>query len=1692
MEDERSFDANSNPNEKVVINVGGQKHETYSNTLKSIPDTRLYWITENPTQLAEYDPNTQEYFFDRHPGVFAQVLNFYRTGKLHCPNDVCGPLFEEELAFWGIDELQVEPCCWLNYKKHREAQAQLDPFEGRESDGDSVEDMDMTIYGLVGDSIRRRNRTCWKKYQPKIWTLFEEPYSSVPAQIVAFVTLLLIISSVAVFCLETMPYFSEPNTAPSNSIFYIEAICVAAFTVEFFIRLIVCPNKVAFAKMPMNWIDFGAILPFYLQLSLNKSNVQTIVVFRVVRLIRVFRIFKLSRHSYGLQILGHTLKSSCSELFLLAFFLSIGVIIFSSIIYYAEKDEDKTCFKTIPDGFWWAVVTMTTLGYGDMVPITWQGKIVGSLCAVSGVLMIALPVPVIVSNFSLYYSHAKARMFLPKRKRPLIFGAASALRVAQPFAVSERKPNVITQLMEERARDEDDPENPSAMALRTPQSSGRFSPLSGTRSPITTHPSPRRSVSELNENGTLIVPEIHSYAVEPNERENNMKNPCVPHPIPLVVLSTSGELSPRDTASLPKSPGSSRHTGSVISLSDKSHKFETKSLASKKRAIQAKSLSADSSSESPRGRRGRRSSVYIVGFTAKHWQNKALHKDKTDRKALSADNSTEKYDTKPRGICYSLSCENCDGRSRARSAEVLLRSVEGSEHVIDNASGPRPRRDSVIIQSNEHVIDNASGHRPRRDSAIIQSNEHVIDNASGHRPRRDSAIIQSNSPIITHKSLTRISSGTQTSATTGVTDTGNVPYTREILSTGDVPGINEIARTESRKTISNPTVEHDPSSKAADDSLCVHRLLNQRRGSSPLRRQHAVFTFEQPPESNPISIYVGQLQADQLAPVRVVHQATSPTLPSSCENIPGTLEPRDNGDKSRDLPSPPFLDGRRSSSSENIQGTIEPRDNGDKNRDSPSPPFLGGRRSSLSENIPGTIEPRDSGDNDDGDKNRDSPSPPFVGGRRSSVRNSKVRPKPSSYVNASYQKEDDDSISHPSHLRYQSFDSHRNNGRLDSPTVERRGFQPYHKNCTVHAIPSLATPVQTHLTEPVLGGTDSKDQYAMGRRTASPVQTGLTEPVLEDSDGKDQYARGRRTPIGSVSNSSLPSISEEQDGNLVDHSLHPSHKHILYRPHSMPSETFDHLYSTLPSIHRASSLPLRNSSPSDDMGGNYLHPLHAHDRTQTQDEGVKTLLERRQRPDLSIRNTADQTIQVNQLDLVNSPWFRSVLNVDFRTVNGVDRVTSVYGPDRFTSGLSPLPVGEFSLSADDRLLYSPHTPPSSNTPKTRDMATSPFITSWNETEDSPDLLSVKHYGQPSFPGKTGTGFRSASSLSEINSLEGDVRRKSPDVDIKRKSPDVDVRRKSPDVDVRRKSPDVDIKRKSPDVDVRRKSPDVDIKRKSPDVELQPITLVEDQAGRQYTLYAVPTGLEGSVFYSSATGTSINSEKLENTGTQSRTNQNRYQGVSETFGLPSERVRDHFEGVDRTRGNEEASRYEDDVELRSDNSGRLKNSLMGDLTSKSPRYNDSIEHQGRISPRLQRTDDSIVYTGHEPLQQRLSGNVLLTKRSTVLPSPDRRRARTLFFGDSGISSVGSGSTTSMSHSLDLDTESKERKETAANILNPIKETEVENPGNRSRTNRIDPGKTSTASVNIMLPSLRSRESTVIDVLTNSDLYEASVV
>uniref|UniRef100_A0ACB8F4C2 Potassium voltage-gated channel sub C member 4 n=1 Tax=Sphaerodactylus townsendi TaxID=933632 RepID=A0ACB8F4C2_9SAUR len=267
--------------------------------------------------------------------------------------------------------------------------------------------------------------------------------------VIAFASLFFILVSITTFCLETHEAFiidvnvtetlvvgnttevfvmRKMETEPVLT--YIEGVCVLWFTLEFLVRIICCPDKLVFIKNLLNIIDFVAILPFYLEVGLSglssKAARDVLGFLRVVRFVRILRIFKLTRHFVGLRVLGHTLRASTNEFLLLIIFLALGVLIFATMIYYAERigakpsdpsGSEHTHFKNIPIGFWWAVVTMTTLGYGDMYPKTWSGMLVGALCALAGVLTIAMPVPVIVNNFGMYYSLAMAKQKLPKKKK---------------------------------------------------------------------------------------------------------------------------------------------------------------------------------------------------------------------------------------------------------------------------------------------------------------------------------------------------------------------------------------------------------------------------------------------------------------------------------------------------------------------------------------------------------------------------------------------------------------------------------------------------------------------------------------------------------------------------------------------------------------------------------------------------------------------------------------------------------------------------------------------------------------------------------------------------------------------------------------------------------------------------------------------------------------------------------------------------------------------------------------------------------------------------------------------------------------------------------------------------------------------------------------------------------------------------
>lgn len=186
------------------------------------------------------------------------------------------------------------------------------------------------------------------------------------------------------------------------------------------VRVISCPKKVEFIKSMLNWLDILAVLPFYLELVLFPSK-PYLTVLRFFRTIRIVRIFKMSRYFQGLFALGRALAASAGELLLLSLMLATFVVLFSSLIYFTdadwclkqcaeEQDPDEclvTCkaanpnsFDSVVQGFWWSLITMSTVGYGDYVPKTELGKVVGGMCALTGILVISLPFPLIITNFN--------------------------------------------------------------------------------------------------------------------------------------------------------------------------------------------------------------------------------------------------------------------------------------------------------------------------------------------------------------------------------------------------------------------------------------------------------------------------------------------------------------------------------------------------------------------------------------------------------------------------------------------------------------------------------------------------------------------------------------------------------------------------------------------------------------------------------------------------------------------------------------------------------------------------------------------------------------------------------------------------------------------------------------------------------------------------------------------------------------------------------------------------------------------------------------------------------------------------------------------------------------------------------------------------------------------------------------------
>jgi voltage-gated potassium channel len=212
----------------------------------------------------------------------------------------------------------------------------------------------------------------------------------------------LIVLNVVAVVLETEPSVYAGNEALFEGF---EWFSVAVFSIEYLLRLWSCtvdPNyrhpilgRLRFALRPLSLIDLLAILP-----SLLPFIGFDLRFIRALRLLRLLRVLKLGRYSEAIGLLGRVLRSRRTELGVMFFVLTIVLICAAGAVYYAEHEAQPEAFSSIPAAMWWAVITLTTIGYGDIYPKTPLGKILGGMIAVCGIGLVALPTAIIASGFS--------------------------------------------------------------------------------------------------------------------------------------------------------------------------------------------------------------------------------------------------------------------------------------------------------------------------------------------------------------------------------------------------------------------------------------------------------------------------------------------------------------------------------------------------------------------------------------------------------------------------------------------------------------------------------------------------------------------------------------------------------------------------------------------------------------------------------------------------------------------------------------------------------------------------------------------------------------------------------------------------------------------------------------------------------------------------------------------------------------------------------------------------------------------------------------------------------------------------------------------------------------------------------------------------------------------------------------------
>ncbi|XP_047127180.1 potassium voltage-gated channel subfamily A member 2 [Hydra vulgaris] len=354
---------------RICFNVSGYTFVTFFETLNRFPDTLL----GNKNRRAKYFHSVSNtYFIDRSAIAFEAVLFFYQSnGRLIRPPGMSIEIFEEECLFYDLGKVAIE------------SMKALDGFE----------------ITLKETTPIQTNRTL-----NKIWFFIEMPESSTPAQIYACISMILILFVVTIDCVSTVDAYKNSILLKllNKANFYLNIF----FAAEFIIRLLSSPSKWKFMTSIGNALEIFSIFPSFLLTIVEEKHTGGIIFVRVLRTLRILRLMRLSKNFHSLSVVLSILVDCFKDIIMLVFIMIVLSVFFGSIVYHAELESKDTPISSILEGMWFALQTIVTLGYGDVVPVTFFGKISSAFTAVIGALLMIIPLLYLGGNYFTKYAKA--------------------------------------------------------------------------------------------------------------------------------------------------------------------------------------------------------------------------------------------------------------------------------------------------------------------------------------------------------------------------------------------------------------------------------------------------------------------------------------------------------------------------------------------------------------------------------------------------------------------------------------------------------------------------------------------------------------------------------------------------------------------------------------------------------------------------------------------------------------------------------------------------------------------------------------------------------------------------------------------------------------------------------------------------------------------------------------------------------------------------------------------------------------------------------------------------------------------------------------------------------------------------------------------------------------------------------------